>query len=174
MSQCMWLYCSSIHYVVCQKYVGIILEICLFETEIFFLGYCVSGFCLISTKFSVLVVILLALYLWSWLEAPLQEYCFVIFEHVFNRNFFVYLITILNYCFCYSLLYTPNLYWVWEHTLWLIHTSVTLHASQLQINYWQQPSLDMRHLQGSMALVFCHKDLLWITLILVPGHLDAW
>ena len=140
----------------------------------FFWGYCVSGFCLISTKFSVLVVILLALYLWSWLEAPLREYCFVIFEHVFNRNFFVSLITIINYCFCYSLLYTPNPYLVWEHTLWLIHTSVTLHASQLQINSWQQPSLDMRHLQGSMALVFCQKDLLWITLILGPEHLDAW
>ena len=124
---------SSIRPVVCQKYVGIILELCLFETE----KYCYLGGCIIGCIFLWSIIhipcrcipcLLLMLLYWSTTLHCNVQYCWTCVK----GGCFLSLPIFLNLCFYCSLLYNPNPYWFRGCLIFCAHITAPFHHSQCQ------------------------------------------
>ena len=50
-----------------------------------------------------------------------------------------------------------------ENLLWCIHIDAPLYCLLWKSNYWQQPSLHGRDMQGNMAVGFFHQALIFMT-----------
>ena len=165
----MWLNFSLIHYFVCKTYVGIILELRIFEMEQeYFLGCCRNSCHFISytTHCHCNYIPWLMLVLFSWsttLHSNVHDFLNMCLRWnlIASRNYF-------NFCFYYSWSYTPNPSWVVGGLLWCIHSDVPFRCSQWQRHAWNKLSFDGRYLQVRMVVVFLYPYFLWVTLSLGP------